>query len=86
MTVATPALKNDPFAEASPSLGYEGARLILGRRSDCYNGNSHQMFDIDADTGVITAFATDMLDAGKYTDKSFGHPSQFCQLCIFCLP
>ncbi len=71
LTVATPLLNTDPFSEATSDRGYNGSRVILGRRLDCYNGNSHQMFTMDTDIGFINAFSTDLNNMGKNAFRVF---------------
>ena len=65
LAVATPSLQTDPFSDANQNSGYHESRIILGRRLDSYNGNSHQMFDIEVDTGYINAFSTDLDNIGE---------------------
>ncbi|XP_065070876.1 doublecortin domain-containing protein 1-like [Rhopilema esculentum] len=60
LTVSTPPLQTDPFSESHISSGYDGSPVILARRLDCFNGNSHQMFKLDEMSGLIFAFATDL--------------------------
>ena len=66
LTVGTPVLQTDPFSDALQSNGYAESRIILGRRLDYCNGNSHQMFDVEIDTGYINAFSTDLANTGEH--------------------
>ena len=67
LTVATPVLKTNGFTVDQSSVGsYLGAAIIVANRKMYVNGNSNQIFLHRDDNGFLMAFATDMVNQGKF--------------------